>query len=180
LERSLLVLELTTARLFLRPLGAGDAKPVHALWTRPGVRRFLWDDETISSERTRSLLAANDELMAAHRFGLWGAWHVESGRLTGIAGFWYFREPPELELMFAVADDAWGRGYATEMSGAVIQHGFSTLDMTRIQASTDTGHAASVRVLEKLGFRFTRRALVKGLDTLFYELERHEAVPAEP
>jgi hypothetical protein len=30
-------------------------------------------------------------------------------------------------------------------------------------------NAASVRVLEKLGFRFMRRASIEGLDKVFYE-----------
>jgi RimJ/RimL family protein N-acetyltransferase len=42
--------------------------------------------------------------------------------------------------------------------------------MPVVRASTDIGHTASVRVLEKLGARFDRRAKLGDLDTLFYEL----------
>ena len=33
--------ELWTARLRLRPFEVGDVDAIHALWTDPGVRRFL-------------------------------------------------------------------------------------------------------------------------------------------
>jgi ribosomal-protein-alanine N-acetyltransferase len=47
---------------------------------------------------------------------------------------------------------AWGHGYATEAGCALLQWGFDTLDLNRVQAQTDTRNAASARVLEKLGF----------------------------
>ncbi len=50
-------------------------------------------------------------------------------------------------------DDAtWGRGHATEAGRALLQWGFSTLALNRVQAETDTRNVASARVLEKLGF----------------------------
>ena len=42
--------------------------------------------------------------------------------------------------------------------------------MPSLRASTDAANRASVRVLEKTGFRFVRRAEVGGLDTVFYGL----------
>jgi RimJ/RimL family protein N-acetyltransferase len=44
-----------------------------------------------------------------------------------------------------------------------------SLGMPVVKASTDGANTASIRVLEKLGFTFVRRATVAGLDTLFYE-----------
>ena len=51
----------------------------------------------------------------------------------------------------------------------------SSLDMPVVRASTDVANSASVRVLEKLGFRFVRRSTVGGLPTLFYEMRPSDA-----
>jgi RimJ/RimL family protein N-acetyltransferase len=59
-------------------------------------------------------------------------------------------------------------------SNCVIRYGFESLDFGAIEASTDVANAASVRVLDKLGMSFRRRAVVEGLDTLFYTLRRDE------
>jgi hypothetical protein len=45
---------LTTARCLLHPIGPEDVEPLHDLWTSPGVRCFLWDDEVVPIERTRA------------------------------------------------------------------------------------------------------------------------------
>ena len=46
----------------------------------------------------------------------------------------------------------WGRGYATELLHATLQHGFDTLSLPAIGAFVRPANVASVRVLEKCGF----------------------------
>ncbi len=165
-------MKLETARLLLAPLSETDAGEVHALWTSPGVRRFLWDGEAIPPEKTRELLRHNQRLFQRRSLGIWGARSREGRELVGFAGFWHFRDPPRLEFLFGVRDDCRGRGYAPEAGRAVIGHAFGRLGMDEIAASTDAGNRASRRALEKLGMTLEGRRVVDGLDTLFYRLVR--------
>jgi ribosomal-protein-alanine N-acetyltransferase len=162
---------LRTKQCELRPIAVADADGLHELWSSPGVRRYLWDDEVIPIARTRAVIDQSQRLFEAEGFGLWGAWVTDSPNLSGFAGLWRFRDPPELELLYGVAEHLWGRGYATEVAQAVIAHAFDSLAMPVVRASTDTANAASIRVLEKLGFACVRRGTVGALDTLFYELQ---------
>lgn len=50
---------LETPRLRLAPFETREAAELHALWTRPEVRRYLWDDEIISAELTAEILEKN-------------------------------------------------------------------------------------------------------------------------
>jgi ribosomal-protein-alanine N-acetyltransferase len=163
---------LVTKRCVLRPITAADAHQLHDLWSSAGVRRYLWDDEIIPIVRTRAAIAQSERMFREQGFGLWGVWPTHSPDLGGFGGLWPFRDPPELELLYGFAEHLWGRGYAMEVAQAVIAHGFESLDMASVQASTDAANAASIRVLEKLGFCQTKRDTVGGLDTLFYELRR--------
>jgi ribosomal-protein-alanine N-acetyltransferase len=162
--------ELWTSRLCLRPLGEADTDALHALWISDGVRRYLWDGETVPYERTLAVVERSRRLFEEEGYGLWGARLTGGSDLMGFAGFWHFHEPPQLELLFGVDERTWGVGYATEMATAVLRYGFRTLGMPVVHASTDAANAASLRVLGKLGFVLTRRALSSGLDTVFYEL----------
>ena len=107
--------ELRTSRTILRPLRESDVSQLHALWTSPGVRRFLWDDETIPLERTRETVQQSVALFARYGFGLWGMWPADRGALAGFVGLWPFRDPPEFELLYGTAEDLWGRGYAPDL-----------------------------------------------------------------
>lgn len=145
---------------------------LHALWTAPGVRRFLWDGEIISRERTDEAIATSDDLFEQRDFGLWLLRERIDHSLIGFAGLWPFRESQEFELVFGVDERMWGHGYATEGGQAVIKYCFHTLNMPRIDASSDVDNAASIRVLEKLGFAETRREVVNRIDTVFFEKHR--------
>ena len=65
--------------------------------------------------------------------------------------------PPGATLGFFVAKEFWGRGFATEAAHAIVDHAVRALNVPRILASVEVGNAASVRVLEKLGFKHVRR-----------------------
>ena len=166
-------IELRTKRCVLQPIVADDAKSLHQLWSSASVRRFLWDDEIILMARTVEAIEQSKRSFEQRRFGLWGVTSHHAPALIGFGGLWPFREPPELELVYGVAEHVWGQGYATEIAQAVTTYCFSSLAMAAVRASTDVANVASIRVLEKLGFRFVRRDVVGGLDTVFYELARH-------
>ena len=153
-------------------MSAGDVAELHALWTSLGVRRFLWDEEIISRERTDDAIATSERLFEESNFGLWVMRERFDKSLAGFAGIWPLREAHEFELVYGVDERLWGHGYATEVAHAVMDYCFSVLQMPSIRASTDADNAASIRVLEKLGFRQTRRATVGRNDTIFYERAR--------
>lgn len=154
------------------PVSHTDAAALHALWTAPGVRRYLWDDEIIPRDRTDQAIAASDDLFEHHDFGLWLVRERVDHSLVGFAGLWPFREADDFELLYGVGERLWGHGYGVEAAQAVIDYCFHTLDMPFVKASTDVDNTASVRVLEKLGFMPTRREVVNRLDTIFFEKHR--------
>jgi len=59
----------------------------------------------------------------------------------GGLGYWFARE-------------AWGRGYATESSRAMLELGFRRLGFHRVWGKCDELNAQSARVMEKLGLRY--------------------------
>jgi ribosomal-protein-alanine N-acetyltransferase len=158
----------------LRPVTAADLEALHAVFIQPGVRRFVFDGQIIPRELTQEIVERSAALFVERRCGLWlaraapAASDPDPHAVVGFGAFWHFRDPPELELLYGVADAYTGRGYGREIAQAVVQYGFETLQMPVIRASTDAGHLASQRVLGQLGFTVERRAVVNGLDTVFY------------
>jgi ribosomal-protein-alanine N-acetyltransferase len=162
---------------------------LHAIFTLPGVRRYIFDDEIIPPHQTAEIVEKSVALFRDRGLGLWIAErcmgpHVRpsppsmpSGPSIGFGGFWFFRDPPELELLYGVVDDEAGRGYGGEIASALIGYGFDALKMPAIRASCDAGHAVSRRLLDRLGFRFERQDVVGGLDTAFYELRKTNSPP---
>ena len=168
--------DLRTNRLELRPLTPADAEQLHALWTAPGVRRYLWDDEVIPFDHTRDVVAESTRLFETAGYGLWAARLHSAADLVAFGGYWFFHEPPRLELLFGVAEPHWGQGLANELASALVTLGLTVCGFGEILASTDAPNGRSVRVLTKLGFELERQASSNGRDTLFFRCAHSERV----
>ncbi|MEV5432014.1 GNAT family N-acetyltransferase [Streptomyces sp. NPDC052701] len=152
---------LETERLVLRPFTEADTDRLLALDNDPEVMRFLNGGKPTSREtiRTRTL----PRLLHDHPcFGTRGYWAAEE-KATGIFLGWFeFRPLDEhsaavAELGYRLDKAAWGRGYATEGSRALIAKGFTDLGVERITANTMAVNTRSRRVMEKAGLRFLRK-----------------------
>src|SRR5262249_22266848 len=62
--------------------------------------------------------------------------------------------PDEFDLGFRLRRSAWGKGYGTEGSLALVRKGFTELGVQRVTGSALVANVASCRVLEKA--RLTR------------------------
>jgi RimJ/RimL family protein N-acetyltransferase len=95
-------------------------------------------------------------------FGLLATVFRPDGRYIGRCGLYPFRNerdeivPGEAFIAWYLARPYWGRGIATEAGAAWIAHGFETMGLRRIEAGANAANTASLRVIEKLGFRWIR------------------------
>ena len=84
------------------------------------------------------------------------------------------------EIGYWLGRPFWGRGIATAAVKVLTAYGFETLGLIRIDARVRTGNAASVRVLEKVGYQregLLRRAALKDgvpVDNLLYAILRED------
>lgn len=163
---------ITTSRLWMRPLQMTDADALHALWTRPEVRLYLWDDVILPPQQTVAILQENERLFTEEALGLWGVFRQDEAHLIGFCGYWYFFEPPELQLLYGLAPEVWGHGFATEAARAMLAYGFDTLDLDAVIGCSDAPHHASQRVMERTGMHIDRRVTRDGLDSVYYRIDR--------
>ena len=148
----------------LLPLSESHLDVLHALWTTPGVRKYLWDDKIISREKTAQIISQSIENMRSNGYGLWLA-ESAGQKIVGFSGFWPFHEPPRIELIFGIDQEFWNMGYATELGEFMIEVVAREFAIDPILASLDAANKASLAVLGKLGFRQTYHDEDK--DTIF-------------
>ena len=156
-------------RLRLRPCRADDLDLLHKLWTEAGVRRFLFDDCSISREEARSFIEASATTFANHGYGLWLFSEHQCDLIAGFAGLFHSSEESS-SLLFGTRPQLWGRGYAGEAAGAVLRHAFEVLRLECVVADVNEPNVASIRVIEKLGMTRTRCAIVNERPLLYYRI----------
>ena len=143
--------DILTLRLVLRSATLDDLDTLHAVWTDPDVRRYLWDDVVISRDRAREALEDCVATFRARDFGLWLAHHRDGGSLIGFAGLRPFED--DVEVIYGVAPARWRQGYAREMAIAMFGYAFDRIRLPRVLAQTDPPNLGSIAVMRSLGMR---------------------------
>ncbi len=145
--------QLETARLLLRDLVAQDAAGVQAVYGDPQVTQFSEMATLISSAQAEVIIGRFQSEFARGTGIRWAMVEKSSSRVIGTCGLGWHRPNFSAMLSYDLAREFWNQGMATEALRAVINHCFSTTDTNRISATTVLENAASMRVLQKLGFR---------------------------
>lgn len=152
---------LETDRLILRSFTASDVDNLVELDSDPDVMLFITGGRpTPREEVEREVLPAF--LGYYERYAGYGFWAAIEKASGDFLGWFHFRPPPEggkpdePELGYRLRKAAWGRGYATEGSRALIHKGFTDLGARRVFAETMVVNTASRRVMEKSGLRLVR------------------------
>lgn len=151
---------LETERLLLRRFTRADVDNLVELDADPEVMRFInggkpTPREEIQHDILPAFLSYYDRYAG---YGFWAAVERSSGAFVG----WFHlrpragSDPDDVELGYRLRRSAWGKGYATEGSRALIRKGFAELDAKRVWAETMTVNTASRRVMEKSGLKFVR------------------------
>jgi len=165
---------LNTERLELRPIQPVDRVALHALWTEPAVRRYLWDDRVIDLATVGGVIERSATSFAAEGFGLFALREPGQAALLGVVGIYRLRPGGEPELLYSLTTACFGRGLASEASRAVIADAFERLGFARVLARTDPPNLASLDVMKRLGMKYEGEGKEGELPTVSYTLARED------
>jgi RimJ/RimL family protein N-acetyltransferase len=150
---------LETERLLLRRFTEADVNNLCDLDSDPDVMRLLTGKPTprdvIQNETLPGILHYYE------RFEGYGSWAAIEKSRGDFLGWFAFRppdgaSPDDVELGYRLRTSAWGNGYATEGSRALIRKGFTDLGVRRVWAQTMAVNIRSQRVMEKAGLSYVR------------------------
>lgn len=135
---------------------------------------FHWTREVALTKFKQQLSASQDQgpgVLAVYR-------HADS-RYLGWCAISHSKFLNDMELGYRFCRDVWGCGYATEAVSAMLAEAYRTTDLNVIMACVHPDNAASIGVLEKLGFQYAYSKLSKpiGRDIPVYKVDRNTRVP---
>lgn len=155
---------LETTRLILEPLVVSHAQALYVALQASELYRFIPRDPPPSPD---SLAARYATLATRHSPDgqeLWLNWVVrlrETGVYVGTVEVTIYPNRAAA-LAYQIFPPFWHHGFATEACRRVLAHLVADYDVGRVAAEIDTRNAASIHLVERLGF--TRVALVPQAD----------------
>jgi len=148
---------LETERLILRHFNSDDAPFILTLLNEPSFLRYIGDKKVRSLDDARQyILSGPRASYERHGFGLCQVELKASHTPVGMCGLLKRDELPHADIGFAFLPDYWNKGFAFEAASAVLNDARERLKLDRVLAIVNPDNDSSIKLLEKLGFRFAR------------------------
>lgn len=147
---------LETSRLILRSFRDSDLETFLSYRNDPDVFRYQgWKTPFLREDATEYIAHAKDAIP-----GTPGEWlplaleRKDNGQMIGDIAFHITKSNPrQAYLGYTLSRSAWKQGYASEAVRKVLDQLFNNFNLHRIMADCDVENDASIRLLERLGFR---------------------------
>ncbi|MDO6526252.1 GNAT family N-acetyltransferase [Motilimonas sp. 1_MG-2023] len=143
-----------TTRLRLKPLAIEDSACLLEIFSDPEVMRYWNTPPWVAMKEAYDFVNESKELMLRQESLVLGIYLKSTGKLVGKCMlFSYAKESKRAEIGFGLGRPYWGKGYINEAGEALIQYGFRSLGLRRIEAEIDPDNHASAKALVKLGLQ---------------------------
>ena len=175
---------IVTRRLTIRPVTMSDAHDIYEYSRDAEVaRHVLWDAHQ-SIQQTRSYIRF---LLKQYRSGNPSSFVIEmtqEKKVVGTIGFmWIQSENRAAEVGYSLSRAYWNRGIMSEALLAMLEYGFTKLNLNRIEAQHESDNPASGRVMLHAGMRheghLRQRLYNKGryVDVELYAVVKQDVYP---
>ena len=176
---------LQTERLALRRFTLDDFDWLHRLNSDPRVTEHMGGTKTPEQSRAMLDVRILDYYDKNPGLGMWVTLDRASGAMVGFHLLNHIQGEAFIQLGYMLPVEGWGKGYATEMSIALLRYGFGVLKLPRIVAITNRANLASQHVLLKAGLArngertFAHPAYADGNPFAWFERDREDWLAAD-
>ena len=144
---------LETKRLIIEHFTCADIHMWASIEADPLVRKFV-DGKCLSREEAGHYVKLNMDSYAENGFGRFAVRSKTSKLLIGMCGF--LRQDEEIDFGYRYSAETWGKGIGYEAANKVLNYGLEHLKLKKICAGVAIENIPSIKILEKLGFKFEK------------------------
>ena len=153
---------LETERTWLRPFAIEDADSLYAIVKRPDVMRYVAHPHRTLEETQNTITQGFLPHYVQHSYGRLAVIDKATNKLIGYSGLKRLPEINEVDLAYLLHPDYWGRGLATEVVQACLNHAYQELHIKRVIGLATPNNKASIHILNKLGMQYEKNILFWG------------------
>lgn len=170
-----MITHLETDRLILRQLVQSDNEAMYAMDSNPNVHRFLGNEPLTSIDQVDFYIKAIQKQYQQNGIGRFAVQLKGSNEIIGWAGIKFVTEPENnhvnyYDIGYRLAEEYWGKGYASEAALAWRDYAFDVLKAPAIYAAAHIENIASDAVLQKIGMKKVEVYKYNDIDCNWYEL----------
>ena len=159
-----------TPRLILRRFAEKDFGLIRSLNSDPEVVKYLHEAVLTTDEQAKNILTNIILPQYKNNLGRWAMYTRSGNEFIGWCGLKSIPERDEIDLGYRLKLSSWGKDYATEAARKTIDYGLKQLKISLITGRAHIENIASIRVLEKIGMKFSREEIVDDVQVRTYTI----------
>lgn len=150
---------LTTERLKLRQQTSDDDTAILFLRSDPRILEFIDIPKTETTDDARKFIEKINNGIKENEWIQWGITLKENDTLIGSIGFWNLdKEKLIADIGYMLHPDFQGKGIMHEAFAKALEYGFNEMKLKSIIGGVHEKNIKSIKVLEKLGFKYLSAA----------------------
>lgn len=162
---------LKSKRLLYRKFTNDDFEQLRTLLSNERVCLYLPGPPSFNDEQIKRWLLMfqknfSDEIPSF----VYALTERDTGAFIGYAGCFYVPEYKQNEIMYAIVEEHWHKGYATEAAFKMLTLS-KRLHLAKVIAFTHINNIASEKVIQKLGYNYIETIDLWGERLKYYELD---------
>jgi RimJ/RimL family protein N-acetyltransferase len=160
-----------TRRIMLRKIKPSDAEAIFKMRTNGRMNQFILREDMDQAADAGALVNKVSESYINKTAIGWAGVYKENNHLIGTCGFNAIdHENNRSEIVGEMMVDYWGKHLALEALDAMLDYGFTKLQLHSVEAKVLPENKSAIHLLKHLGFE--REAYFR--DRVFYNQEYHD------
>lgn len=161
-----------TDRLIIREFVEDDLLSLYKIESNSTIIEYMpWNKLSTLSDCRRKLKAYISDYKK-YKLNTWAIVLKETNDVIGITQLVYTKKVKGVELGTKILPEYWSKGYASELSKAIIEYGLNELKIDEIIAATDINNAGAIKSLLKIGMTFKKYGYYNGAESAFFSAKR--------
>jgi ribosomal-protein-alanine N-acetyltransferase len=159
-----------TDRLIIREFEKDDVLSLYKIESDPRIIEFIpWNKLRTLNECKRQIKKIMNGYKR-YKLNSWAVVEKETNQVIGITQLVYSNKIKGIEIGTKILPEYWSKGYASELSEAVVHYGLYELGIDEITAVTDINNAGAIKSLINMGMKLKKYGYYKGTKSAFYSL----------
>jgi len=141
-------------RLKFRQILLSDSDDIFNIRSNDDVMKYMDTNKMLTTGESVKLIQSMDDSFKKGTGINWGLIEKFTNQFIGYFGFWRIdAKNCRAEIGYALCPQNWGKSYMLETFRTLIKFGFEELKLHSIEANVNPGNTASIKLLEKFGFK---------------------------
>ena len=161
-----------TDRLIIREFQEDDILSLYKIESNAKIIEFMPWSKLSSLNECKRLLKKFIQNYNKYKLNTWAVVEKSSNDVIGITQLIYSNKIKGVELGTKIVPEYWSKGYASELSRAIVDYGLNELGIDEITAVTDINNAGAIKSLINMGMTLKKYGYYYGAESAFYSAKR--------